>query len=526
MLKVLSVPAIAALILAVDIASGIAPGPRVARADAEEQAPLSNRQISRAISQRLLSEGFDVHPAVSVATADGVVTLSGKVGTLQQKERAVQIAGAVRGVRSVVSRLSVAPTKRTDDEIRASIQRALSLDPLARGVASSVRVERGQAVLMGLAGSWAVRELVSWIAKGTPGVRGVQNRIRIAREAERSDPEIRQAIVSRLRRDPWIDEKAIEVSVNRGHVRLSGKARSLAQKNRLRLAAAADRGVISIDLSGIRIDPEWPQTAVRREAPIRGEKEIAASVRDSLELDPRVGDGVSVKVRNGVVDLAGRAGTLREYRAAEEDARNTPGVLAVNNRIRIQAPPGASDARIAQDIRSALALDPDIEARDLIVTVRKGVADVAGQVGSPFERSEIHAAISRTPGILAIDDNLEIVSVGPRRAGASPRPGRDDRELKQAIQEVIDTDWHFDPTDRVRVSVANGIATIRGRVSSPAEKWAAGHVALDAGARGIENRLQVETGVKDRLETRIPRYPGPLPYGSMDQPEEWFGISS
>ena len=46
---------------------------------------------------------------VTVATIDGVVTLSGEVGSADEAERAVRLARAVAGVRDVRSQLSVRP---------------------------------------------------------------------------------------------------------------------------------------------------------------------------------------------------------------------------------------------------------------------------------------------------------------------------------------------------------------------------------------------------------------------------------
>jgi len=80
----------------------------------------------------------------------------------------------------------------------------------------------------------------------------------------------------------------------------------------------------------------------------RSDGEILADIVRSLELDPWVNEqGVDAHVSQGVATLEGEVDVLNEKRAAGDDAWDTPGVLDVNNNLRVRKLERLSRARRA-----------------------------------------------------------------------------------------------------------------------------------------------------------------------------------
>ena len=69
--------------------------------------PIQDRTITRQVQGKLAGRGLGTPCRIAVDTSKGEVTLSGTVGTAQQKATAVQTANLISGVRRVVDRLTV-----------------------------------------------------------------------------------------------------------------------------------------------------------------------------------------------------------------------------------------------------------------------------------------------------------------------------------------------------------------------------------------------------------------------------------
>ena len=66
------------------------------------------------------------------------------------------------------------------------------------------------------------------------------------------------------------------------------------------------------------------------------DEEIKGVLQERLRLDPYTRDyTIEVMVTSGIVTLRGEVGSLLAKRAAGDDAWDTPGVLDVNNELRV-----------------------------------------------------------------------------------------------------------------------------------------------------------------------------------------------
>jgi len=115
-------------------------------------------------------------PDVQAVVHNGQVTLTGKVDWLFQKQSAEDAVRHIRGVRSVLNHISVAPRAAVHD-VRHRIVKALHqhADVDARHI--TVTVSGDTATLTGTVGTWLQRDSAERAAANAPGIAQVDNRI-------------------------------------------------------------------------------------------------------------------------------------------------------------------------------------------------------------------------------------------------------------------------------------------------------------------------------------------------------------
>jgi len=210
------------------------------------------------------------HP-IHIAAADGTVTLEGEVADVAAKRLALQLAGAVQGVRNVVDRLRIAPgERRGDGAVRDSAARLLLEQPERSGCSLNMRtnermevlrrvredpagdiqisVTDGAIVLEGHVISQSHRRFAGAVAWWTPGRRDVVNALEVRPAYEDRDDEVSEVLRLVLDADPEVDAAQIRTNCNGKVVFLDGNVPNEQQKRRAELDAwslIAIRGVVN-----------------------------------------------------------------------------------------------------------------------------------------------------------------------------------------------------------------------------------------------------------------------------------------
>ena len=109
--------------------------------DAQGQPTLSDPRIERVIEGELWEARAVDANAIDIDVMHGIATLSGTVDNILSKERAIRIAQMTRGVMSVVDRMTVRESDRSDAAVEA---RRASPPWLTRQIASAR--SRGEAL--------------------------------------------------------------------------------------------------------------------------------------------------------------------------------------------------------------------------------------------------------------------------------------------------------------------------------------------------------------------------------------------
>lgn len=123
---------------------------------ATEDSGVKDENISIYVENELKFDQATPFNKIDVSTHQGVVTLTGTVNNLLAKQRSVEIAETVRGVRSVVDRIEVEPAwHRLDSAIKEDMDRAFLNDSATESWEIGVTVQDNIATLTGTVDSRA-----------------------------------------------------------------------------------------------------------------------------------------------------------------------------------------------------------------------------------------------------------------------------------------------------------------------------------------------------------------------------------
>ena len=465
---------------------------------------VADADITTAIETLLATKkGLNAHE-ITVQTREGIVELAGFTNSLLSRQRAGEIALAVRGVRALHSLLAVRPAGVPDAQLQHAEARALADDPATNDYQVHCLVREGVATLSGTVQTWAEKQLVLQVLKGVRGVRDfVADHLLIRGEENvKSDEEITTQIRELLDWDIRVNGALVQVRTDEQVVHLSGTVGTAAEKDRL-VAIAYQTGATRVDARDLFVAYWALGREVRREkfAP-KTDEAIARAVRDTLHFNPRVRSAETlVQVLDGVVTLAGTVSNLRTKQDAEQDARHVVGVSNVHNLLKVRPARLVPDEDICQCISAALARDPYVAQGDFHVQVHGGQALLSGLVSTPFELEQAGDVAAGVGGVIDVNNRLEVA--GPVAAhgfstsfrsadvlrAAAPAP---DHALAERIRARYC--WSASLHDQeVDVQVENGRATLSGTVDTWLDRKHAAQAAHEAGAREVNNHLRVLT---------------------------------
>jgi osmotically-inducible protein OsmY len=452
---------------------------------AAQDQDIADEDIASAITMDLTIDSSVASHLVNVEVKNGVVTLSGTVDNLLAKDRAVEVAESIKGVRSVVNMLSAKTPNRPDNDVRKDVDLALAADPAADSYQVTVAVKDGTVTLSGKVDSWQEKRVAERVAKSVLGVKDVKNKLMVEYTMQRTDSDIKSDIERRLEINTLIDDLLIDVAVKDGKVTLSGAVGSAAEKARARTNAWV-AGVHSVDAADLEVR-WWARDDMRRSQkyPALTDDEIKQAIRDAFLYDPRVlSFNPKVTVDDGTVTLSGTVTDYAAKRAAEDTALNTLGVWRVKNQLRVRPQQIPTDAELARRVREALKRDPYIERWDVHVAVVNGKVFLTGDVNTFFEKTRAETVASSVKGVVDVSNTLTV--------NAS-------FETKSDLELASDIRWqlYWNPyieSDDVNVDVEDGVVTLTGKVGSWYEYRQATQDAMDAGAERVHNHLKVKSG--------------------------------
>jgi osmotically-inducible protein OsmY len=139
----------------------------------------TDAEIAQAVRHALEWDVFVPHQRIRTTVTKGLVTLEGEVDFESQRLAAARAIRNLEGVAAVTNTIRLVPAEVAPDTVRRAIQGALARRSEREAKLIQLDVRDGTAILSGKVNSWADREAVLGAARGTSGVRKIEDHLRI-----------------------------------------------------------------------------------------------------------------------------------------------------------------------------------------------------------------------------------------------------------------------------------------------------------------------------------------------------------
>jgi osmotically-inducible protein OsmY len=147
-----------------------------------------------------------------------------------------------------------------------------------------------------------------------------------------------------------------------------------------------------------------------------------------------------------------------------------------------------SDHEIELDVKDELQWDPNLDATDIAVSVKKGVVTLAGFVKNYADKYEAESAAKRVAGVLGIANDIEV-----RMPSVDERP---DPEIARDAVAAIKSQLPIS-SENIKVIVKDGWVTLEGPVEWQYQRnTAEAAVRRIKGVRGVSNLIQLKPRVQ------------------------------
>jgi osmotically-inducible protein OsmY len=143
-----------------------------------------------------------------------------------------------------------------------------------------------------------------------------------------------------------------------------------------------------------------------------------------------------------------------------------------------------SDHEIELDVKDELQWDPNLDATDIAVSVKKGVVTLAGFVKNYADKYEAESATKRVAGVLAVANDIEV-----RMPSIDERPDPEiARDAVAAIKSLLPIS-----SENIKIVVRDGWVTLEGPVEWQYQRnTAETAVRRIKGVRGVSNLIQLK----------------------------------
>ena len=213
---------------------------------------------------------------------------------------------------------------------------------------------------------------------------------------------------------------------------------------------------------------------------------IKKDIIDQMVRDDRVdASGINIDVLGGTVELKGQVPSYFMKKSGFQDTVGIPGVKDVRNRLQVVYPSSAfvpSDEQIENSIKIKLEASPDLDLRDMEVSVLVGSVTLKGTIDAYWKELYAEEIITNEPGIVMIDNHIAVV----------PSDDIIDKVIAESIIDSLEKRAEVD-AEQVNVRVEDGEVSLTGIVPTwPAARQAAFESAVFiGGVIHVNNRVVV-----------------------------------
>ena len=448
---------------------------------------ITDIDILHAVEREFRSDDALNPDTVDVSVREGVVTLSGEAQTILVKRQAERMVGSLKGVRSIINRLTIYPTGQSNEKIHSNVKSTLADAASAAGDDIEVSVNgQGIVLLTGTVASYVEKINLESIVADARGVTQIENSLSIKRAVKRRDAsELKAEIARRFELSPFLAEGLIEISVEGDSVELSGKVGSVNER-KLAHNLAWLAGIEKVETSELQVDSS--RSADRRREKfitLKNDFELRKAVEDALLYDWRIRNSrVNVSARLAAITLSGTVSSLDAKMAAQRTAESTLGVRRVINSLRVTAERWPGDLDVTEKAKAAIARDAHLGDLDLHSSSHFGKVYVNGQVNTQFEKQRVNVVLANLRGVRDVVNRTTIDANWVEKHDSEIL---EDTEIRLRWSPYLDA-------ENIAVDVEDGVVTLSGVVDTWQDKKAAARHAKQGGAKRVKNLLRVRLG--------------------------------
>lgn len=217
--------------------------------------------------------------------------------------------------------------------------------------------------------------------------------------------------------------------------------------------------------------------------------ELQKDVMAEIKWDPQLRDvytQIGVSANDGVITLSGVVDSYSKKIAAEKAAQRVHGVKVVATDIetKLGSWPAKTDTEIAEAVRSALKWNSAVNEDKIEVKVDNGWVTLDGEVQWAYEKISAQNNVEGLVGVRGVTNSIRIKT-----------KEIDTKDIKNKIAAAFHRSAALD-ANAIRLEVSGGRVTLRGTVSSWAEKESAEQIAWSSpGVLVVDNHIEIDSEV-------------------------------
>ncbi|WP_064696288.1 BON domain-containing protein [Rhizobium aegyptiacum] len=204
------------------------------------------------LRQNIIDE-LDFEPSIDAANIgisveEGIVTLTGHVGSYSEKDTAERVVKRIKGVRGIAQEIEVrifGNHETSDDDIARRAANMLDWNVSVPKGAIQVKVQKGWVTLTGKAEWQYQKNAAADAVRNLAGVVGLSNLIEISPSVSAAD--VKKRIEDAFKRDAALESQGIRVEVSGGSVTLKGKVHTWSERRAAERAAWSAPGIKTLN---------------------------------------------------------------------------------------------------------------------------------------------------------------------------------------------------------------------------------------------------------------------------------------
>jgi hyperosmotically inducible periplasmic protein len=222
------------------------------------------------------------------------------------------------------------------------------------------------------------------------------------------------------------------------------------------------------------------------------DRQIDEAAKSSYNFRTVLDNEVTADTKDGVVTLTGTVNDRDQRTLAEDTVNNLPGVVSVNNLIKVESEPAEhSDGWIALKVRGQLLFHSNVSATATKVDVNSGVVTLTGTVDNLAQKDLTEAYVKDISGVKSVNNELIVNDNSRDMRDHSVADSIDDASITTEVKSALL--FHRSTSAlKTKVSTTNGVVMIGGEAGSDAEKDLVSKLAGSIrGVKSVDNDMTV-----------------------------------